>query len=517
MFPLLRYFSVASAVTMVVATVLLTYVYWKTATLELVRQAEAENSNLAVVLSNTVWPGYAGHVSSASELDGDALRAHVQTAKLHEELMSLVRGLPILKVKIYHPNGLTVYSSDAAQMGESKSGSQGFQTSIDLGKPVSEFSYRDSFSAFSGLKSNRNLVESYLPIVSDDGAVTGVFELYTDVTSKVARIEEITTNLTFGLLAIFGVLYGVLFLVTRRADRILKNQYAEQEDSQARLRSVMSALVEANNSLDRRVEERTSVLREEIKERERAENEMRIARDEAREANNAKTQFLSAMSHELRTPLNAILGFSQLIQSDPEDVPTESQAENIGEVISAGNHLLGLIEDVLDLSRIEVGGMNLNIEPVDTRAVLCESIGLIQSQAKARSISLTDLSSIQDIPSISADRRRVKQILVNLLTNAVKFNRNGGRIEVSWVETAPNHLRVLIADTGLGIPDDQLEMIFDPFYRSSGTKTLVDGTGIGLAIAKRLVETMGGTIGATSRIDVGSEFWIDLPIFKAAS
>jgi len=516
-FPLLRHFSVASAATIAIATVLLTYVYWKTATSELVQQAEAENSNLALVLSNTVWPHFAGHIATAHDLDGDALRAHRETGKIHEELKSLVEGLPILKVKIYHPGGLTIYSSEAAQMGETKSGSEGFETAISFVKPVSKLSYRDSFSAFSGLKSNRNVVESYLPVVSDDGVVVGVFELYTDVTKRVSRIEKITTNLSLGLLAVFGVLYGVLFLVVRRADRILKTQYVEQEDSQARLRSVMSALVVANESLDQRVKERTQVLEEEIRERERAENEMRTARDEAREANDAKTQFLSSMSHELRTPLNAILGFSQLIESDPEDVPTRTQTANIGEVISAGNHLLELIEDVLDLSRIEAGAMNVDIQAVDTKEILSECVRLIQSQATARSISLIDRLPEEAIPLVAVDRRRLKQVLVNIFTNALKFNREGGSIEIASAEIGPDFLRISILDTGPGIPGDQLDAIFEPFHRSNNTRDAVDGTGIGLTIAKQLIETMGGTIGVTSTVGHGSEFWIDIPIFQTTT
>ena len=286
----------------------------------------------------------------------------------------------------------------------------------------------------------------------------------------------------------------------------------KQDEAQLRLRSVMSALVEANGSLDRRVVERTKILEEEIQERKQAEIEMRRARDEARNANNAKTQFLSSMSHELRTPLNAILGFSQLLETDEQYPLTEAQTENINEVMKAGHHLLELIEEILDLSRIEAGSMNLQIEPTDTGAIIDECLSLVATQARNRMVALRDLGGGSPPPWIMADRRRVKQVLVNLLTNAIKYNQENGRVKIGF-ETLPNeYLRISISDTGVGIPPDQLGSVFDPFFRSAMVSRTVDGVGIGLAIAKQLIESMDGTIALESSLGVGSTFWIELPI-----
>lgn len=286
----------------------------------------------------------------------------------------------------------------------------------------------------------------------------------------------------------------------------------KQNEAQSRLRSVMSALVEANGSLDRRVVERTKILEEEIQERKQAETEMRRARDEARNANQAKTQFLSSMSHELRTPLNAILGFSQLLETDELDPLNSAQAENINEVMKAGRHLLELIEEVLDLARIEAGSMNLQTEPTDIATVVAECLSLVSTQARDRRVTLPKQASGPALPWIMADRRRVKQVLINLLTNSIKYNEINGRVGIDFEVLPSGYLRVSISDTGVGIASDQLGVVFDPFFRSASVSRTVDGVGIGLAIAKQLVESMGGSIALKSSLGVGSTFWIELPI-----
>ncbi|MCH6590811.1 MAG: PAS domain S-box protein, partial [Proteobacteria bacterium] len=227
MFKLLRYFSLTSAVAILLVTVVLVILYRQTAVNELVELAENQNVVLARSFANTIWPRFSAYVTSVSGLDGDALRARPETLQIHETLKGLAAGLPVLKVKIYNLDGLTVFSSQASQIGEDKSNSPGFIAAAREGRPASKQAHRDRFSTFSGEVADLHLVESYLPIRRGDGRIEGVFELYSDVTPLMGKIARSTDGLAAGILLVFGLLYGVLFLIVRRADRILKRQYVD--------------------------------------------------------------------------------------------------------------------------------------------------------------------------------------------------------------------------------------------------------------------------------------------------
>ncbi|MFQ5619758.1 MAG: PAS domain S-box protein [Rhodospirillales bacterium] len=268
MFKLLRYFSVASAVAILSVTVVLVLIYRHNAVEDLVGIAENQNVALGRSFANTIWPHFSTYVTGVSGLDGDALRARPETREIHEALKKIAAGLPVLKVKIYNLHGLTVYSSEASQIGADKSNNLGFLESARNGKPASKRTHKDKFSAFSGEVTDRHLVESYLPIRRGDGPVEGVFELYTDVSPLMTRIERFTPRLAAGLLLILGALYAALFMIVRRADRILKRQYLDVLRGE-------QALKEANERLEQRVEERTGTLTREIAERKRVEERIR--------------------------------------------------------------------------------------------------------------------------------------------------------------------------------------------------------------------------------------------------
>ena len=236
--------------------------------------------------------------------------------------------------------------------------------------------------------------------------------------------------------------------------------------------------------------------------------ELERATAAAEKANRAKSDFLSSMSHELRTPLNAILGFAQLVESGSPP-PTTTQRRNIEQILKAGWYLLELINEILDLALIESGRLALSTEPVSLAEVLIECRAMIEPQAQARDIDMTFPQF--DIPYfVKADRTRVKQILINLLFNAVKYNRASGSLQVDCAESGPGSIRISVRDTGLGLSAEQLGQLFQPFNRLGKETSTVEGTGIGLVVTKRLVELMGGTIGAESVVDVGSVFWIEL-------
>jgi len=247
---------------------------------------------------------------------------------------------------------------------------------------------------------------------------------------------------------------------------------------------------------------------QDITERKRAEQALIDARDEADHANQAKSEFLSSMSHELRTPMNAILGFSQLMEYD-DALPGEHQ-DNVHEILKAGYHLLELINEVLDLSKIESGSIDLSLEPVEVCPVVDECIGLMSPLADKRNIHIshTGLGGV----AVRADRTRLKQALLNLLSNAIKYNREGGGVKLDVEHGDPDRLRIRVTDTGQGIPAGRLSELFQPFNRLGAENGQVEGTGIGLTITRRIVEMMGGSVGAESEAGVGSSFWIELPL-----
>jgi PAS domain S-box-containing protein len=248
-------------------------------------------------------------------------------------------------------------------------------------------------------------------------------------------------------------------------------------------------------------------ISEDITERKAAEDAVRQARTEAEQANLAKTEFLSRMSHELRTPLNAILGFSQLLDMDEL---TADQRQSVGYISQAGRHLLGLINEVLDISRIESGQLSISTEPVSVDDVLGEVLALIQQPAKERGISVTATAAVRGA-TVLADHQRLRQVVLNLLSNAVKYNREGGTIAVDCVAVASDGVRISVTDTGYGIAAADLERVFRPFDRIGAESGGVEGTGIGLALSKGLVVAMGGSIGVESVVDTGSTFWVELP------
>jgi len=236
------------------------------------------------------------------------------------------------------------------------------------------------------------------------------------------------------------------------------------------------------------------------------------ARDIAEKSSQAKSDFLASMSHELRTPLNAILGFGQVLEMDR--TLDSLQLDYIHEIIEAGNHLLSLINEVLDLAKIESGKMDFTIEPINCIDIIDESIGLIQSFAEEKNI-LIDFDSSKPM-IILADRTRLKQILINLLTNAIKYNTPQGKVHIS---TALHNslVRITVSDTGDGIPPEKIKYLFTPFNRLGRESGDIEGTGIGLAFAKQLAEIMGGTVDYIEDTSEGSSFFIDLPIAKDES
>ena len=244
-----------------------------------------------------------------------------------------------------------------------------------------------------------------------------------------------------------------------------------------------------------------------VTDRERADQEARAAHAEVERANRAKSEFLSRMSHELRTPLNAVIGFGQLLELDGLD---ERQRESVGQILKAARHLLDLINEVLDISRIESGSMSMSLESVHLGSVVAEVLSLIRPLADEAEVRLVcDPSECSDF-HLLADQQRLKQVLINLLSNAVKYNRRGGEVSVHCGDTSDGRVEITVANTGPGMSAEQLERLFEPFDRLGAEGGDIEGTGLGLSLSRGLVDAMGGTISAESEPGADTTMRVEL-------
>jgi signal transduction histidine kinase/ActR/RegA family two-component response regulator len=263
------------------------------------------------------------------------------------------------------------------------------------------------------------------------------------------------------------------------------------------------------------VDERTGELRRALEEKARLEEGERQAREAAEAANQSKNEFLSRMSHELRTPLNAVLGFAQLLELDEL---TEQQQDWNEQILHGGRHLLNLINEVLDITNIEAGHLAISAEPVLVRHILEDVTSLVAPLATERGVTIVrDTSRDTSEDYVQADVQRLKQILLNLLSNAVKYNKPNGLVTLSYERPTPELLRINVADTGLGIAADQLDLLFTPFERLGAESSGIEGTGIGLALSLRLAEAMGATLDVATTPGEGSTFSLQLSAVDAPS
>ncbi len=379
----------------------------------------------------------------------------------------------------------------------------------------------DNAIAANKVMEDQDFITLYSPVVLDNSQIGTLL-----IKSDTQKLKNYISNYLIDALTIFLCMFMIAFLFSEMMQRaILKpvsrfidsiHQITQQGDYATRVEKVdldeFTQLVSDFNNMLKTIEERDIQLKlynegleEKIKER---TQELIISKESAEKANRAKSEFLSSMSHELRTPMNAILGFAQLFAMDELD---EEQRDNIDQILQAGQHLLELINEVLDLSKIESGNMELTIREHNFPDILSESLSISIPLAANKNVEIINQIAQDKEFYILGDARAVKQILINLLSNAIKYNKDHGKVIVSEQQN-DNFLIINIEDTGHGLSSEQIEKLFTPFERFEATQSAIEGTGIGLVISKRYIEEMGGQIGVSSEKDIGSRFWFSLPI-----
>ncbi len=466
MFKLLRYFSGASFIAMIVVTPVLAVLYRHVALQDLVALGERNNIQLTQMFSNSLWPEFGPFLTSASALGDDELRTHPETAKLQRAVRELMKNMSVAKIKVYNLAGRTVFSTEAKQIGEDKSKNAGF-LSARSGEVANEITHRDQFSAFDRIIENRDLISSYVPIRrgGPEAAIEAVFELYYDVSPLLEKIDRTQKIVVVAVILVLAGLYGVLFLIVKRADGIIKRQYAD--------------LAAANTELEK--------------------------------ASKTQADFAAMIAHDLRSPLTAITSSAAMLEDGLFGPVNEEQWKWLAKIEAQSRSLVNLVNDFLDLSKLESGRIDLAREEIDLKKLVQDSVDNYQLLVQEKKISLK--SRMDPAPvRIKADPRRLEQVFANLLSNAIKFTGEGGQIEVGTAQVDGREVKTWVRDNGVGVSAGEIDSLFEKYRQTTSGKVAKEkGTGLGLVICKMIVEAHGGKIWVESVEAKGTTFVFTLP------
>jgi signal transduction histidine kinase len=468
---IVRTVAVGAGAVLLLAASALSYFSYSKALDDLASVAERSALSLNRLFANLVWPSYADFAGSAKEMAPDAIIAHPRTLRMMGDVRELARGTHILKVKLFDRDGLTVFSSELAQIGSNSYTSPGLQAAL-AGRIDCKLESRDRFEGLDGPVVRPWLVSCYLPIRDDEGGgVAAIMEVYSDATEG---YRDVVGHAGVHIAVIFAVLaaaFAVLMLVMRHAEREIERE---------RLRAI----------------------------------KLSIAKSEADAANQAKSTFLANMSHELRTPLNAIIGFAEMIGAEYfGKVGNDRYRTYAVHIAEAGRHLLGIINDVLDFSKIEVGKMRVEFSRTDVASIVEEAVRMIETNARAGGVAAAT-EPAPGLPAATLDPKKLRQILLNLLSNAVKFTPPGGSVRVSARAGGSGGKRLLVAvsDTGIGMSESDIAVALRPFGQVENPHSrATGGTGLGLPLAKEFAAMMGGSLVVESAPGRGTTVRVDLP------
>ena len=501
MFRLVRFFlltSAAAAVAFIIAFV----VYRQDEEQRLIEFAEQQNLELARSVAHTIWPEFSSFVMSTSGSELKTRAGGEKTEAIAQALKSATTGLPILKIKIYNLDGLTVFSSNLAEIGEHKANNPGFFSAARAGQPASKLTFRDALSSFEQTIQERDLVESYIPIRQGNGPVEGVFELYTDVTHLMASMRRSTRNLVIGFLPIFLLLYGALFLVVRRADQTINKQYADIMEKN-------SALNEAHEKLERRVEERTRELTEEIGERRRMHDEVQRHRDELAHVGRVSMigEMATSLAHELNQPLTVISGSAQFCLNSLRNGSgtREKLLDAMEQCADQAERATEIIRRVRDFIHKE----EPRNERIDVNDAIRGIAALLYSDAREHSVEVA-FDLVEAVLPVNADPIQLQQVVLNLAHNGIEAMADtdlvARRLAISTREHPNGTIEVVVRDHGHGISPESADRLFDPFHT-----TKPQGLGLGLSISRSIIESHGGRLWAETDHKNGAEFRFTLP------
>jgi signal transduction histidine kinase len=498
MFKLTRYFAVAALVAVLVASVAIGFAFRYFAEKNIYALGERQNAILGQAIANAMWPNIKMFINplekEVSGFDRDFIAPLIDST-----LRPLVSELPVVKVKVFNAAGLTLYSTNPVEFGELKTTDYPYLSQAIQGGVISKLAFRETFQGLRGELQNVYVVSSYLPLrESPDSDIRAVIETYTDVTPHIDAMNATRNELFVFAFAVLFIVYLVLLGFVARADALIKLRAREREDHVREIQRI-------NASIDQSLQEAT--------------RDLVVARDQAVRANETKSSFLANVSHELRTPLNAIIGYSEFIL-ECNDVPQDALIlDDVRKILQAGRNLLLLVNDILDLSKIEAGKMELQPVAVHVDQFMMELRDLVRPLVVARGNTL-EIRHAPSVSTIYADRLRLRQVLLNLIGNAAKFTDRGDiRVDIHDDPTDPgNRVEITVSDTGIGMSEGELEKLFEAFTQAS--KSIAErygGTGLGLAISRKLCLMMGGDLTARSQLGDGTTFTLHLPAHGAAS
>ncbi|HLJ22321.1 MAG TPA: ATP-binding protein [Stellaceae bacterium] len=475
---LTRNFALGAAIIIITAGWALAQLNRSLAVEQLERMAEANNSALTHAFANGIWGRFEAFIAGAHELSGDEIRARPETAELRRDIETLMTGTPVVRIKLYDLSGLTAFSTEPAQIGERLAGDADeedelarFRAAV-AGDTVSELETGDVPTAKTASAGEHWVLSSYVPVRrgGDQGAIEGVAEVYTDVTDVYAHNKRVGFVHAIVVGGAFLVVFLLLIGVVWRAERVIQRQHRRNLEMAAN-----------------------------------------AARAEA--ASRAKSEFLANMSHELRTPLNAIIGFSTILKDESfGPIGSGRYREYASDICNAGQHLLTIINDVLDLVKVDSGKMAIHAAPVDLRATALGVAKLMEAEAAAGAITLS-LEIESHLAPIVSDDTKLRQILMNLLSNAIKFTHAGGRVTLGVAQSADGReTRVTVTDTGIGMREEDIPIALAPFGQiDSALNRKHAGTGLGLPLSQRLARLLGGELEVESTPGNGTTVTVMLP------